>query len=590
MRMTPLATRDAVGLGLAGDVDHVRLALRVEMGQRRAVIGAKQCGNVRRGIIAARIRAGVVARRRHIADALVSQPRFVSPARRHAARRSALRRVAVAPPSRCCWPVAPVPAFAQSQLPALGDTESTTSPSAPSASSATRSCARSGAIPTTSTTRCCSSTCSRIWQPLRRQRARRAATLPPTSTSASPGSLSWCATAASTRSRCPGGYIGVHLGLIAMTATRDELASVLAHELSHITQRHIARSIASSKRQSLLGTGGDAARRARGQPQPAAPTPPTRRSSAARPPPIQGQLNFSRDMEREADRVGFAVMTGAGFAPGGMAAMFEKLDQRLAPQRQRRLPLPAQPPADDRAHRRGAGPRSAPRPRRRQPRQRARAHGDAGARARADGHARSTRCGAGRRGTPIVSRPPCPKSCCARTPARWRRRCCATGARADAADRQRAGAWCAARRRRARAPSAPSCCCRRSRCWRAAPRARGRRRRCSPMPPTARGRCCCCGAQIALAATPARCGRQRCPARQRAPTLQTWVAVHPHRFARLGRARPGLGAARPAAALVARRCRVALRARRPARRRRPPARRPAPGAQRRGRCDFIEPR
>src|SRR4051794_2379890 len=51
----------------------------------------------------------------------------------------------------------------------------------------------------------------------------------------------------------PGGYIGVHLGLIAMTTTRDELASVVAHELSHITQRHIARSIASSNRQTLLG-------------------------------------------------------------------------------------------------------------------------------------------------------------------------------------------------------------------------------------------------------------------------------------------------------------------------------------------------
>ena len=42
---------------------------------------------------------------------------------------------------------------------------------------------------------------------------------------------------------------------------------------------------------------------------------------------MQGQLNFSRDMEREADRIGFGVMTGAGFAPAGMAAMFEKLDQ-----------------------------------------------------------------------------------------------------------------------------------------------------------------------------------------------------------------------------------------------------------------------
>ena len=51
----------------------------------------------------------------------------------------------------------------------------------------------------------------------------------------------------------PGGYVGIHLGLMAMAASRDELASVLAHEMSHVTQRHIARSIANSKRQSLLG-------------------------------------------------------------------------------------------------------------------------------------------------------------------------------------------------------------------------------------------------------------------------------------------------------------------------------------------------
>jgi predicted Zn-dependent protease len=124
----------------------------------------------------------------------------------------------------------------------------------------------------------------------------------------------------------PGGYIGVHLGMIAMTSTRDELASVLAHEMSHVTQRHIARSIANSKRASLIGaaamilgvlaaarsTHGDAANAAIAGGQAAA---------------IQGQLNFSRDMEREADRIGFAVMTTAGYAPSGMASMFEKLAQ-----------------------------------------------------------------------------------------------------------------------------------------------------------------------------------------------------------------------------------------------------------------------
>jgi predicted Zn-dependent protease len=123
----------------------------------------------------------------------------------------------------------------------------------------------------------------------------------------------------------PGGYVGVHLGLIAMTASRDELASVLAHEMTHVTQRHIARSITNSKRQSLISLaamilGVIAAGRAN---SPDGMNAVVAGSQAAA---IQGQLNFSRDMEREADRIGFQVMTGAGFAPGGMAAMFEKLD------------------------------------------------------------------------------------------------------------------------------------------------------------------------------------------------------------------------------------------------------------------------
>ncbi|HEX6703229.1 MAG TPA: M48 family metalloprotease [Albitalea sp.] len=124
----------------------------------------------------------------------------------------------------------------------------------------------------------------------------------------------------------PGGYVGVHLGLIAMTATRDELASVLAHELSHVTQRHIARSIANSKRSSLIGIAATilgiiAASRTRSTDAAQAAIVGGQAAS------IQGQLNFSRDMEREADRIGFGVMTAAGFAPGGMAAMFEKLAQ-----------------------------------------------------------------------------------------------------------------------------------------------------------------------------------------------------------------------------------------------------------------------
>jgi beta-barrel assembly-enhancing protease len=124
----------------------------------------------------------------------------------------------------------------------------------------------------------------------------------------------------------PGGYVGVHLGLIAMTATRDELASVLAHELSHVTQRHIARSIASAGRQSAVGLaaillGILAASRA-SSPDAAQAVIVGGQAAMA-----QGQLNFSRDMEREADRIGWGVFQDAGFAAPGVAVMFERLDQ-----------------------------------------------------------------------------------------------------------------------------------------------------------------------------------------------------------------------------------------------------------------------
>ena len=123
----------------------------------------------------------------------------------------------------------------------------------------------------------------------------------------------------------PGGWVGVYLGLIAMTATRDELASVMAHELSHVTQRHIARGMVNSQRASLIGLAGAilailaASRSSNADIVNAA-------MVGGQAAAIQGQLNFSRDMEREADRVGYGVLVSAGFAPTGMAAMFDKLD------------------------------------------------------------------------------------------------------------------------------------------------------------------------------------------------------------------------------------------------------------------------
>ncbi len=122
----------------------------------------------------------------------------------------------------------------------------------------------------------------------------------------------------------PGGYFGLHLGLMAVVGSRDELASVLGHELSHVTQRHISRLISKQSQQSpwLLGAMILGVLAASKSPDAANALITGGQAVAA-----QNQLNFSRDMEREADRVGFGVMTQAGFDAQGAVAMFDKLQQ-----------------------------------------------------------------------------------------------------------------------------------------------------------------------------------------------------------------------------------------------------------------------
>lgn len=122
----------------------------------------------------------------------------------------------------------------------------------------------------------------------------------------------------------PGGWLGLQLGLINITASSDELASVLAHELSHVTQRHISRLMTQDSRQApwMIGAMILGALAASKNPE-AANALITGGQALA----MQNQLNFSRDMEREADRIGFGVMTQAGFDPQAFVSMFEKLQQ-----------------------------------------------------------------------------------------------------------------------------------------------------------------------------------------------------------------------------------------------------------------------
>ena len=122
----------------------------------------------------------------------------------------------------------------------------------------------------------------------------------------------------------PGGYLGVYLGLMATVSTPDELASVMAHELAHVSQRHISRLISRQSQQApwVIGAmilGAIAANAARNVDIAGAAI------MGGQAVAIQNQLNFSRDMEREADRIGFGIMQTAGFNPQGFVSMFDKL-------------------------------------------------------------------------------------------------------------------------------------------------------------------------------------------------------------------------------------------------------------------------
>jgi predicted Zn-dependent protease len=120
----------------------------------------------------------------------------------------------------------------------------------------------------------------------------------------------------------PGGYMGVHLGLIAVVSSPDELASVLGHELSHITQRHISRMFTQQAQQTPLLIGAMLLGILAAGKNPNAGGALMVGGQAAA---TQSQLNFSRDMEREADRLGYGVMTQAGYQGAGFVSMFQKL-------------------------------------------------------------------------------------------------------------------------------------------------------------------------------------------------------------------------------------------------------------------------
>jgi predicted Zn-dependent protease len=123
----------------------------------------------------------------------------------------------------------------------------------------------------------------------------------------------------------PGGFVFIHEGLILATTTESELASVMAHEIAHVTQHHIARQIRAQSQQAmasaaailaaiLLGAVGGGQAMEGG-------------IAAAQGLAAQQQINFTRDNEMEADRVGIGYLAGAGYDANAMGGFFETMSR-----------------------------------------------------------------------------------------------------------------------------------------------------------------------------------------------------------------------------------------------------------------------
>jgi beta-barrel assembly-enhancing protease len=126
----------------------------------------------------------------------------------------------------------------------------------------------------------------------------------------------------------PGGFVGVNTGLVLLAQNESQLASVLAHEISHVTQHHLTRMLANQQNVLMTTIAGLAlailASKVGGSSSGQATSAAIAGTQALS---AQMQINFTRENEYEADRVGFSRLVAAGFDPNAMAAFFERLQR-----------------------------------------------------------------------------------------------------------------------------------------------------------------------------------------------------------------------------------------------------------------------
>ncbi|PSJ44900.1 peptidase M48 [Zobellella endophytica] len=140
-----------------------------------------------------------------------------------------------------------------------------------------------------------------------------------------------------------GGVVQIHSGLFLNAANESELASVLAHEITHVTQRHIARYLESQSRSTPLTIAGLVGSVALAMVNPQAGMAALQTTLGLK---MQSAINYTRDNEFEADRIGLRLLHNAGFDPAAMASFFQKLAEQYQfastpPQMLLTHPLPA---------------------------------------------------------------------------------------------------------------------------------------------------------------------------------------------------------------------------------------------------------
>lgn len=123
----------------------------------------------------------------------------------------------------------------------------------------------------------------------------------------------------------PGGYVGVNSGLIAVMNHEEQLASVVAHEIAHVTQRHHARAFATGNKASLSAAAAVLAAIIIGQASPQAGQAALAAGLAAS---QQSAINFTRSNEVEADRIGIEILANAEYDPRAMAESFDILRRK----------------------------------------------------------------------------------------------------------------------------------------------------------------------------------------------------------------------------------------------------------------------